>query len=233
MKKIKILITEDHALVRTIWSKYLSTDPEFDIVAEAASAEECLKLGAIYQPDIVLLDINLPGINGIEAIQPLKNCIPGVKIIGVSAHTHPSFVKTMMRNGASGYLTKNASAEELIESIKAVHSGLKYSCLETKNILSNQFFFETDKPASRDINSLTTRELQIIEYIKQGYASPQIGEALNITKKTVEVHRYNILSKLNLRNAASLVNFINQNYYAIANHNGQLNISVKSRAAGK
>jgi DNA-binding NarL/FixJ family response regulator len=229
MKKIKILITEDHALLRTIWAKYLSTDPQLAIVAQAATIEECVHLCLEHKPDIVLLDINLAGSNGMEAIAPIRRYSPGSRVIGVSVHTQPSYIREMIRKGASGYLTKNASAEELFESIKVVSAGQKYFCVETSQILASQIAAETTKEAPRDINSLSKRELQIVEYIKQGYSSIHIAEVLHISQKTVEVHRYNILNKLNLPNTASLVNFVNQNYIAIADKNPRLNVIALSR----
>jgi two-component system invasion response regulator UvrY len=113
----------------------------------------------------------------------------------------------MMQKGAMGYVTKNSSREEMFKAIIEVYDGKKYICEEIKNILSEQVISGEDQPSG--LNALSQREIEIISFIKKGFSSKEIADALNISVKTVEVHRYNILKKLNLKNAAALVNFVN------------------------
>ena len=207
MEKITILIPDDHTLVRETWSFILNNDPRFQVVAECGSGEEAVELARNLRPNIVIMDINLPGINGIEATQQIRKFSPASKILGVSLHTQPTYARKMMQKGASGYVTKNSSREEMYKAIVEIHSGKKYICEEIKNILSEQVI-SGEEPQS-GLNSLSQREIEIITLIKNGHSSKEIAESLNISVKTVEVHRYNILKKLNLKNAASLVNFIN------------------------
>ncbi len=207
MDKISILIADDHTLVRETWSFILNTDPRFTVVAESGSGEEAVELARKLRPNIVIMDINLPGINGIEATQQIRKFAPGTRILGVSLHTQPTYARRMMQKGAMGYVTKNSSREEMFRAILEVQSGKKYVCEEIKNILSEQVINGTDNQTG--LNSLSQREIEIITFIKKGFSSKEIADALKISVKTVEVHRYNILKKLNLRNAAALVNFIN------------------------
>lgn len=207
MEKITILIADDHTLVRETWSFILNNDPRFVVVAECGSGEEAVELARNLRPHIVIMDINLPGINGIEATHQIRKFSPASKILGVSLHTQPTYARKMMQKGASGYVTKNSSREEMYKAIVEIHNGKKYICEEIKNILSEQVI-SGDEPQS-GLNSLSQREIEIITLIKNGHSSKEIAESLNISVKTVEVHRYNILKKLNLKNAASLVNFIN------------------------
>lgn len=207
MEKITILIADDHTLVRETWSFILNNDPRFQVVAECGSGEEAVELARNLRPNIVIMDINLPGINGIEATQQIRKFSPASKILGVSLHTQPTYARKMMQKGASGYVTKNSSREEMYKAIVEIHNGKKYICEEIKNILSEQVI-SGEEPQS-GLNSLSQREIEIITLIKNGHSSKEIAESLNISVKTVEVHRYNILKKLNLKNAASLVNFIN------------------------
>lgn len=207
MEKITILIADDHTLVRETWSFILNNDPRFQVVAECGSGEEAVELARNLRPNIVIMDINLPGINGIEATQQIRKFSPASKILGVSLHTQPTYARKMMQKGASGYVTKNSSREEMYKAIMEIHAGKKYICEEIKNILSEQVI-SGEEPQS-GLNSLSQREIEIITLIKNGHSSKEIAESLNISVKTVEVHRYNILKKLNLKNAASLVNFIN------------------------
>ncbi len=207
MEKITILIADDHTLVRETWSFILNNDPRFQVVAECGSGEEAVELARNLRPNIVIMDINLPGINGIEATQQIRKFSPASKILGVSLHTQPTYARKMMQKGASGYVTKNSSREEMYKAIMEIQNGKKYICEEIKNILSEQVI-SGEEPQS-GLNSLSQREIEIITLIKNGHSSKEIAESLNISVKTVEVHRYNILKKLNLKNAASLVNFIN------------------------
>ena len=207
MDKITILIADDHTLVRETWSFILNTDPRFSVIAESGSGEEAVELAKKLRPNIVIMDINLPGINGIEATQQIRKFSPGSRILGVSLHTQPTYARKMMQKGAMGYVTKNSSREEMFKAILEIQAGKKYICDEIKNILSEQVISGDDPQTG--LNSLSQREIEIISYIKKGNSSKEIADTLNISVKTVEVHRYNILKKLNLKNAAALVNFIN------------------------
>jgi two-component system invasion response regulator UvrY len=207
MEKITILIADDHKLVRETWSFILNTDPRFNVIAESGSGEDAIEQSKKLKPNIVIMDINLPGMNGIEATQQIRKFSPGTKILGVSLHTQPTYARKMMQKGAMGYVTKNSSKEEMFKAITEIQSGKKYICEEIKNILSDQVLNSEDP--QHGLNSLSQREIEIITFIKKGNSSKVIADVLNISVKTVEVHRYNILKKLNLKNAAALVNFIN------------------------
>lgn len=203
---IKIFIVDDHTLLRQALRIALESNPKFSIVGEAGSGEEAVQLVQALKPDVITMDINLTGINGIEATKRIRKILPGGKILGVSQHTHPSYALKMMQAGASGYVTKTSSKDEMVKAITEVQQGKKYLCAEIKNNLSNDLANDKEKT---EINSLSARELEVIRYIKQGNSSKEIAQALFRSVKTVEVHRYNILRKLKLKNAAALVNFIN------------------------
>src|SRR5439155_20967438 len=138
--------------------------------------------------DIVIMDIKLPGINGIEATQQIRKVSPDSKILGVSLPTQPMYDRNLMQKGAMGYVTKNSSREEMFKAILEVYSGKKYVCEEIKNILSEQIISGEDQQSG--LNSLSQREIEIISFIKKGYSSKEIADALSISVKTVEVHRY-------------------------------------------
>jgi DNA-binding NarL/FixJ family response regulator len=208
MEKITILIADDHTLVRETWSFILNTDPRFKVIAESGSGEDAIEMAKQLRPQIVIMDINLPGMNGIEATQLIRKYSPGSRILGVSLHTQPTYARKMIQKGAMGYVTKNSSREEMFKAIMEIQAGRKYICEEIKNILSEQVIGGGDDQQG-GLNSLSQREIEIITFIKKGNSSKEIADTLNISVKTVEVHRYNILKKLNLKNAAALVNFIN------------------------
>jgi DNA-binding NarL/FixJ family response regulator len=207
MEKITILIADDHTLVRETWSFILNTDERFKVIAESGSGEEAVELAKQLRPHIVIMDINLPGMNGIEATQLIRKYSPASKILGVSLHTQPTYARKMIQKGAMGYVTKNSSREEMFKAIIEVQSGRRYICDEIKNILSEQVINGEDQ--QQGLNALSQREIEIINFIKRGFSSKEIAESLDISVKTVEVHRYNVLKKLNLKNSAALVNYIN------------------------
>jgi DNA-binding NarL/FixJ family response regulator len=203
---VTILIVEDHSLLREGWAYIFNNDPRFSVIGECDSGEKAIELAGFLAPDMILMDINLPGMNGIEATRLICKNNPASKLIGVSLYEQPAYAKKMMQNGASGYVTKNSPREELFEAIQNVLEGKKYICKEVKNILSDQVLTEANP--TPDIASLSAREREVIAQVIKGKASKEIAGKLKISVKTVEVHRYNILRKLNLRNAAALVNFI-------------------------
>jgi DNA-binding NarL/FixJ family response regulator len=209
MSKINILIADDHKLIRETWSYILNSDSRFQVIGECGDAQEAVELAKTKRPHVVLMDINMTPFSGLEATQRIRKISPGSKVIGVSMHSQPAYAKKMLQMGARGYVTKNSSKEEMIKAILEVNHGNKYICDEIKNIISEQLLDE--KEDSPNINALTEREMQIINFIKEGLSSKEIATGLNISLKTVEVHRHNILKKLKLKNSASLVNFINTN----------------------
>ncbi|HMR93094.1 MAG TPA: response regulator transcription factor [Chitinophagaceae bacterium] len=207
MEKISILLVDDHKLIRESWSFILNSDSRFSVVGETSSGNEAVELTGEKRPDIVLMDVNMSPVNGFDATKQIHRKFPESKVIAVSMHSMPAYTKRMLQVGAMGYVTKNSSKEEMINAILEVNEGKKYICEEIKNILAQQELEEnhTDK----EMNNLSRREIDIIRLIRDGMSSREIALELDISLKTVEVHRYNILKKLKLKNAAALVNFIN------------------------
>ncbi|MBL7742863.1 MAG: response regulator transcription factor [Chitinophagaceae bacterium] len=209
MKQISIILADDHKLIRDSWSFILNSDPRFTVIGETSNGDEAVQAVKKMKPDIVLMDVNMAPVNGFEATKLITKYSPGSKVIAVSMHTMPAYAKRMMQVGAMGYVTKNSSKDEMIKAIIEVNGGRKYICEEVKNILAQKELEEETEQG--DMNNLSRRELDIIQLIKQGLSSKEIALQLDISLKTVEVHRYNILKKLKLKNTAALVNFINAN----------------------
>jgi DNA-binding NarL/FixJ family response regulator len=206
MEKINILIADDHKLIRETWSFILNNDMRFKVTDQCSSGEEAVLLAKEKRPDVVLMDINMSEMNGLEATEQIRKYAPASKIVAVSMHNQPVYVKKIMKMGARGYITKNSPINELLNAIVEVHNGNKYICDEMKQILSEHALVENEK---QGLNALSEREIEIIQLIKNGLSSKEIAAKLEISLKTVEVHRHNILKKLNLKNTAALVNFIN------------------------
>jgi DNA-binding NarL/FixJ family response regulator len=207
MEKISLLLIDDHKMIRESWSIILSADSRFKIVGETSNVELAVQLAKTHLPDIVLMDINMAPVNGFEATKLILRDLPNLQIIAISMHSMPAYARRMFQMGARGYVTKNSSKDELVAAILEVKAGNKYICEEIKNIVAQQELEEdSDHP---DMNLLSRREIDVVQLIKEGLSSKEIAKRLDISLKTVEVHRYNILRKLKLNNTASLVNFIN------------------------
>ncbi len=212
MKKIKLLITDDHTLVRESWVMMLNADPRFEVLAACSSGEEAIELIKDMQPDVAVMDINMKGMTGIEATEKICKQSPATKVLIVSLHNKPVYVRKLFQLGAFGYVTKNSPQEEMLQAIVEVHNNRKYVCEEIKSILTEQAL--SGKEETTGLDSLSEKELKIISYLKKGFSSKEIAKNINVTAKTVEVHRYNILHKLGLPNVAALINYVNNSQIA-------------------
>ena len=207
MDKITILLVDDHKLIRESWSIILNNDARFSVIGETSNVDDAVYIARDQRPQIVLMDINMSPVNGFEATKLIRKYSPESRIIGISMHSMPAYARKMLQLGAMGYVTKNSSKDELLTAITEVSSGKKYVCEEVKNILAQLELVEEGGPP--DMNVLSRRELDVVQLIKEGLSSKEIAVRLDISLKTVEVHRYNVLKKLNLKNTAALVNFTN------------------------
>jgi DNA-binding NarL/FixJ family response regulator len=210
MEKITILLVDDHKLIRDSWCFILNSDPRFQIIGETSGGNEAIELARSRKPQIVLMDVNMAPLNGFDTTREIRKFSPGSKVIGISMYSMPAYAKRMLQMGAMGYVTKNSSKDEMFEAIVEVNNGKKYVCGEVKDILALQEL-EDDGVRQPDMNILSRREIEIVHLIREGMSSKEIALRLGVSLKTVEVHRYNILKKLGLKNTASLVNFINSN----------------------
>ena len=203
--KFTLLIVEDHALLRETWKSMLDVHPLLEVVAICGSGEEAIEWVSGASPRLVMMDINLKGIDGIKTTEQLKKISPAIRVLCVTGYNSTAYLRKVMAAGAHGYLTKNVSREEMIEGLMEVAAGKKFICREMKERLSNEVM---DGKETKDLGSLTARQTEIIQFIKQGYSSKEIAVLLGLSIKTVEVHRYHILHKLGLKNTAALVNYI-------------------------
>ena len=212
-KKTTIIIFDDHNLVAEMWSELINSDERFSVIGICNDTSDAsLETVKTKRPDIVIMDINIQPISGIDATKLIKKGSPGSKVIGVSMHNQPSFAKRMLKNGALGYVTKSSQKTEMFEAIVSVNAGKIYVCKEIQENLSRQVFEDDETP---DISKLSEREIDVLKLIKEGMSSKEIAEKIFLSTRTVEVHRSNILKKLNLKNTATLLKFI---------HNSSLDI---------
>lgn len=211
MGKITLLLVDDHKLIRESWSIILNADPRFEVIGETYEVDQAVEFAKTKRPDLILMDINMSPINGFDATKIILREVPDALVVAISMHALPAYARRMFQMGAKGYVTKNSSKEEFVSAILEVKAGNKFICDEIKNIVAQQEL--EDGGGHPDMNSLSKREIEVVQLIKEGLSSKEIAKNLNISLKTVEVHRYNILRKLKLKNTASLVNFINAQGY--------------------
>ncbi len=196
---IRIVVVDDHPVVREGLVASLGDDPEFQVVGAAASAEEALSLVTARQPDIVLLDLELPGVNGLAAIPALAAAHPASRVLILTAYDTDERVLGAIRAGARGYLLKGASLEEIARAIRAVHAGGSY--LESR--IATKVLAEL-APHKRP-TALSQREREVLRLVAEGHANKQIAQALGITERTVKFHVTSILNKLGADNRAQAV----------------------------
>ena len=206
MKRITVLLVDDHRLMMEAWAIVLGQNKQFKVVGQAADFAQAIELVETHHPDIVLTDINMSPQDGFVLTEKILEISPESGVIGVSMHNIPLYAKKMLRIGGKGYVTKNSSKDELVTAILEVYEGNIYICKEIKDILANDQL--DDNNEMMKLYSLTEKELDIIAWVKQGMSSREIAELKDVTLKTVEVHRYNILKKLGLPNTAALVSYI-------------------------
>ncbi|MHC4443381.1 MAG: response regulator [Planctomycetota bacterium] len=206
---IKVLIADDHQLVREGIKRILAEDDEFQVVGEASDGEETVKMADQYNPDIVLMDITMPGVDGMEATRRLmKGRIKRVRIIILTMHADEHYAARLMRMGATGYVVKDAAPEELIEAIRTVHQGRRFVSSPLRDNLALRF---VEGPEDEPIDTLTDREFQVLSKLALGLTNREIADDLSVSIKTVDAHRLNLLSKLNLRNNSEITKFALQN----------------------
>lgn len=210
MKRIKIYLVDDHRMMLDMWNSLLGNDNRFSVVGISTNGTQALEEIKIKLPNIVLVDISMPGISGIELTRTIREKFPLTQVLAVSMHTNVLTIKQILAAGASGYMSKTSTFDEMVQAILAVYNGKHYIAEDIKNLIAEQMLGESENNAVSRINSLTKRELEIISMIKEGLSSHDIAEKLFISQRTVEVHRYNIFKKLNVSNVVSMMKVLNQ-----------------------
>lgn len=204
---IRVLLAEDHQIVREGLRALLEKQGNIQVVAETENGRQAFQLVRRHKPDIVIMDINMPELNGIDATRLILHEEPQTRVIALSMHSDRQFVDGMLRAGASGYLLKDCASEELVQCIKTVISGRVYLSPAVTPMIVQQFI----QPNRNDVlaagGELTTREREVLQMIAEGRSTKDIADSLFISVKTVETHRKNIMDKTELHSVAELVKF--------------------------
>jgi two-component system nitrate/nitrite response regulator NarL len=205
-EKLKLIIADDHTLFIDGLCMLLQNEPQIEVISIANNGRELLGLLHTHVPNVILLDINMPGFNGFEALSRIKAQYPKIKVIMLSTYNEEHLIEKARAGGANGYLVKNADKAELLNVISLVSQG--QSSFPYKQPAANPIFNESD-PFLKQFQ-LTKRELEILQLIKQNYTNQQMADHLHLSIYTVETHRKNIMQKLNLKNPVELTRFMLQ-----------------------
>jgi len=205
--KVRILLADDHQLFRDALRIMLEREETMQVVAETGDGLEVVKLARETRPDVVCMDINMPGMNGIETTRRLAAACPEVQVIGLSAFSEQRYILDMLDAGASAYVTKAAASDELLRAVKAVLHGQKYLCPDAAATVAASLADRNRPQGNRGAASLGARERQVLQLVAEGHTSPQISARLHIAPSTVDVHRRNIMRKLDLHSVADLTKF--------------------------
>jgi two-component system response regulator NreC len=220
MKKIRLMLVDDHVVVRAGLKSFLETQEDFEVVAEASNGEEAVELALQVKPDVILMDITMPGMDGLEATRRLHNLCPGCLVLALTVHDDKQYLMQMLTEGASGYITKQAATDDLVAAIHTIAAGNVYLqpalarwLLEDYQRLVHQKVVGQPGPTEMQddgvvgLDVLSLRERQVLEQVAMGSNNQEIGKSLGLSPKTIARHRERIMNKLNMHSRTELVKF--------------------------
>ncbi|WP_318438598.1 response regulator transcription factor [Photobacterium leiognathi] len=201
---IKVVIVDDHQVVIDGFMARLQLEPDIDVIGTASNGIEALEVISQLDPNVILMDISMPIMNGIDATAQIKKQYPDAKVLMLTMHDNREYIMKVMQVGAMGYMLKEISAEKMVQAIKTVNQGATYFCETTSQTIFTQVAAPVSDP---EVNPLSRREEGILKHVAQGLSSKQIAKALDISYRTVETHRQNIKHKLDLHSTAELAKY--------------------------
>jgi DNA-binding NarL/FixJ family response regulator len=206
---IRVLIADDHALVRDAIRGLLEKQPDIEVVAEAADGAEALERAAEFTPDVVVMDIGMRGMSGIEATGHLAEAAPGARVLAVSMHTEREFVAEMLKAGASGYIVKDDALEDVLDAVRTVAAGGTYLSSTVAGVVIGDYVRQLNEPTTdqRADTPLTARELEVLALIAEGCTTKEIASRLGVSVKTVETHRRQIMEKTGIFSVVGLAKY--------------------------
>jgi DNA-binding NarL/FixJ family response regulator len=202
---LRILVADDHATVREGLKALLNTESDMEVVAEAGDGASALAQSRTVRPDIVVMDLSMPGMNGLEATAALSECCPEVKVLAVSRHRGRSYVQQLLRAGASGYVLKQSSAEEILRAVRAIAHGATYVDGAVSEDLFASLGSGPQRPGGTTESGVSEREEEVLRLVAWGYTNKEIAARLDLSVKTVESHKMNASAKLGLNSRVDVV----------------------------
>ncbi len=211
MDTIRVMIADDHAILRAGLRSLLALQEDMELIAEAIDGQDAVNKAEENKPDVLLMDITMPGMNGIEALKHVRKVSPGSRVLILTMHDDHAYLRSVLAAGGSGYLVKRAADTELLAAIRTVHQGRSYIDVGLENNQLQAVLDNDEQEASdaggRSLDTLSERERQVLELVALGYTHKEVGEELSVSVKTVETYRSRLSEKLGLRSRAELVKF--------------------------
>jgi two-component system nitrate/nitrite response regulator NarL len=204
--KIKLLLVDDHPIVLDGIKSHLCAQPDFEVVGDAANGQDALRKAKLTLPDVILMDISMPHMNGLDAMASLRKQVPNAKILVLTMHDSREYIAQVVRSGARGYLLKDSAPAELVGAIKAVHGGEVYFSPSVSKVLVEEMA-DGRKPSGPEQQPLTDREREVLSLIAEGLLNKQIADRLGIGVRTIETHRERIMRKLDIHTVAGLTKY--------------------------
>ncbi len=205
--KIRILLADDHTLLRNGISAILEDEPDMIVIGEADNGREAVQLAGQLKPNIVLIDIAMPLLNGLEATRQIKHEHPEISVLVLTMYDNEEYFRKMLEVGASGYIIKRAAATELVSAIRAVYNGEAVLSPAITRLLLEDYLNHDSHSEKDDPNALSSREREVLQLIAEGKTSREIAEILNLSVKTVQSHRTNLMQKLDLHDRGDLIKY--------------------------
>jgi DNA-binding NarL/FixJ family response regulator len=207
MKRITVLLAEDHMIVREGFRKLLAAEADLEVVGEAQTGRQAVALAKTLRPAVVVMDIAMPLLNGLEAARQIRKAIPGTKVLMLSAHNDDAYVEQAIAFGAAGFLLKQTSSHDLSRAIREVQSGKTFFSPSIAKRLHDQKSPAGSKPLPKRVARLSSREMEVLQLIAEGQPNKQVAGELGISIKTVEKHRQSLMQKLNIHDVAGLTRY--------------------------
>lgn len=207
---LRLLLADDHAVVREGLKTLIEQEPGMEVVGEAADGEAACRMAEACRPDVVVMDVSMPRLNGARATERLKEANPDIKVLALTVHDDKSYMRELLRAGASGYVLKRAVADELIRAIRTVASGGMYLDPVLAEKVVGSFLGTPYKPTPSEGNPLSERETSVLRLLAQGYSNKEISAQLSISVKTVETYKARSMEKLGLDSRVDVVRYASQ-----------------------
>ncbi len=208
LKKIRVLLAEDHTIVRQGLSALLRSEPDMEVAGEASDGLEAIEMAKKLIPDVVLMDIAMRNLNGLEATRKIKKLFPHMKVLVLTMYENEEWIFQILKAGASGYLIKDSAMTDLTSAIRAIHQGDSYLSPSISKKVIDEYIRKAEMGEENSVDDLlSNREREILQLIAEGHSGPKIASFLCISKKTVEAHKTHIMEKLNIRDKVGLIKY--------------------------